>query len=298
MEHLELNNTIYGFTRDFKHDPDIRKSFNKLTKVIFGFNLEEWYQNGFWTDNYIPYSLLHNNEVISNVSVNKIEFDIENKRRTGIQIGTVMTDKRYRHNGLNKFLLQQVVNDWSDRSDFIYLFANDSVLDFYPKFNFEKVDEYQYSKLVNTHNTPSSFKRLNMDDENDKALLIDTINSSIPMSKISMRNNVPLIMFYCMSFKKNSIFYVEKLKTILIADFEGDILYLNDVFSKKPVELDNLIQVISSESTKKVVLGFTPLNGSGFNRSLLKEGDTLFMLKDKANYFKDNHRMFPVLSHA
>ncbi len=298
MEHIELHNINYGFTRDFKHDQGIRTSFNKLTEAIFGFNFENWYQNDFWADNYIPYSLLHNNEVISNVSINIIEFLIENERKVGIQIGTVMTDEKYRHRGLNRFIMEQVINEWKDQSDFIYLFANDSVLDFYPKFNFERIDEYQYSKYLNTHATPSSLKRLNVDDKADLALLTDTVNGAIPISKISMRNNVSLIMFYCLSYKKNSIFYSEEFKAIIIADFEGDTLYLNDVFSKAPIELNDLIQAISGASTKRVVLGFTPLNETGFSRSLLKEGDTLFMLKNTFNNFKDNRWMFPVLSHA
>lgn len=298
MEHIELDNISYGFARDFKHDQNIRLSFNKLTEATFGFNLEKWYQNGFWTDYYIPYSLLHNNEVISNVSVNVIEFVIENERKTGVQIGTVMTDERYRHRGLNKFLMEQVISDWKDQSDFIYLFANDSVLNFYPKFDFEIINEYQFSKPVNTHIAPSSLKKLDVDDKNDRAFLIDTIKMSIPISKVSMRNNAPLIMFYCMSYKKNSIYYNDKLKAIAIADYEGDTLYLNDVFSRSPVDLNVLIQMMSDKSIKRTVLGFTPLDETEYRRSLLKEGDTLFVLKDKPCYFNDQQGMFPVMSRA
>lgn len=297
MEYIELNNITYGFAKDFKHNPEIRRSFNKLTQVIFGFNLENWYRNGFWGNYYCPYSILYNNEVISNVSINKIEFEIENKKKTGIQIGTVMTDENYRHRGLNKFIMESVINEWKDQSDFIYLFANDTVLSFYPKFNFETIDEYQYSKSINT-TYARPLKKLNMEDKSDAAFLIEAVNMSIPISKISMRNNASLVMFYCMSIKKNSIYYIEKFKAIVVADYEGDTLYLNDVFSKVPVELNDLIRVMSSESINRVVLGFTPLNQTGFKISLIKGGDKLFILKGKSGYFKNNHWMFPVLSHA
>lgn len=298
MEYIELNNITYGFAKNFKHDQEIRASFNKLTEATFGFNFEEWYINGYWGDNYIPYSLLHNNKVISNVSVSKIEFIIENEKKVGIQIGTVMTDTEYRRRGLSKFIMEQVINEWKEQSDFIYLFANDSVLDFYPKFNFEKIDEYQYSKSLNISNTPSLFKKLNIEDKNDKELLIGTINNSIPVSKLSMRNNTSLIMFYCLSFKKDSIYYIEKLNTAIIMDIEDDTLYLSDVFSKERVKLNDVIQLITNETIKRVILGFTPLDETDYQRSLLKTGDTLFVIKDKANYFKNNKWRFPVLSHA
>lgn len=298
MEYIELNNITYGFAKNFKHDQEIRASFNKLTEATFGFNFEEWYINGYWGDNYIPYSLLHNNKVISNVSVSKIEFIIENEKKVGIQIGTVMTDTEYRRRGLSKFIMEQVINEWKEQSDFIYLFANDSVLDFYPKFNFEIVDEYQYSKSLNISNTQSLFKKLNIEDKNDKELLIGTINNSIPVSKLSMRNNTSLIMFYCLSFKKDSIYYIEKLNTAIIMDIEDDTLYLSDVFSKERVKLNDVIQLITNETIKRVILGFTPLDETDYQRSLLKTGDTLFVIKDKANYFKNNKWRFPVLSHA
>lgn len=298
MELIEIDDTTYGFARNFKHDQDLRRSFNKLTETVFGFSLESWYQEGFWADYYIPYSLIHNNEVISNVSVSRIDFLFENERKTGIQIGTVMTSEKYRHKGLSKFLMKQVINEWKEKSDFIYLFANDDVLDFYPKFNFEMMDEYQYAKTVDNSDTPSSLKRLRMEDENDKSLLMETVNRSIPISKISMRNNTGLIMFYCLSYKKNCIFYIEDINSIVIADFKDDTLFLDDVFSMDPIELDDVIQAISGVGIKKVVLGFTPLNETNYDKSPLKGGDTLFVLKDKTSHFKDNHLMFPVLSHA
>jgi hypothetical protein len=209
-----------------------------------------------------------------------------------------MTDEKYRHRGLNSFIIEQVMNEWKDRADLIYLFANDSVLDFYSKFDFKVVEEYQCYKSVNTDHSLSPLKRLNVEDKADEALLIETVKKSIPIAKVSMRNNPSLIMFHCTSYKKNSIFYNEDLKAIAIADFEGDTLYLNDVFAEKHFELNDLIQVMSHEKIRKVVLGFTPLNETGFDKRLLKGGDTLFMLKGKVNYFEDNQWMFPVLSHA
>ncbi|WP_222984169.1 GNAT family N-acetyltransferase [Flagellimonas meishanensis] len=298
MELIKVNNTNFGFIKDFKHDQKIRASFNSLTQAVFAFSLEKWYHDGFWGDYYIPYSLLHNDKVVSNVSINKIEFDIEGERKSGIQIGTVMTDEKYRNRGLNKYLMEKIMHEWKDRTDFVYLFANDSVLDFYPKFKFKVVEEYQHSKNVDTHRASSAWKKLNMDDPADVTFLIGRIKDSNPIAKISMRNNVSLIMFYCNWFKKNSIYYIEELDAIAIADFQSDTLYLNDIFSIGPVNIDNVIHSISDKSIQRVILGFTPLNDEGFEKHLLKGTDTLFMLKDKVEFLTNKHWMFPVLSHA
>jgi GNAT superfamily N-acetyltransferase len=298
IEYIEIEGTRYGFARDFKHVKDIRISFDRLTESVFGFSLENWYNDGLWGDNYIPYSLLHNNKVVSNVSISKIEFDIEGKRKTGIQIGTVMTDEKYRNKGLNKHLMKKVMHEWKDQTDFVYLFANDSVLDFYPKFNFKVVEEYQHSKTIDTHSASSSWKKLNMEDPTDVAFLMGRIKDSTPIAKISMRNNASLIMFYCNSFKKSSIFYIKELDAIAIADFKGNTVYLDDIFSIGPIEINSVIHSISDKRILQVILGFTPLDDSGFEKHLLKGTDKLFMLKDKFEFFTNKHWMFPVLSHA
>ncbi|MBC8754753.1 GNAT family N-acetyltransferase [Kordia sp. YSTF-M3] len=299
MKLIELNNINYTFVKDFKHDPEIRASFNALTEATFEFNFESWYLSGYWDDNYIPYSLMHNNKVISNVSVSKIEFVIENEKKVGIQIGTVMTDTAYRHRGLSKFIMEYVLNEWETQSDFIYLFANDSVLDFYPKFNFEIVNEYQYSKSLNSINKlSSSLRKLHIDDASDKELLLRTIHDAHPISKLAMQNNTALLMFYFLLFKKNSLYYLDELNTVIIMDMEGDTLYLNDVFSKERVALNDVIKFITNTTIKRVQLGFVPLDETDYQKSLLNTGDTLFVLKDKAAYFKNNAWMFPVLSHA
>ncbi len=298
MEYVTLKEVRYGFVSNFKHHKDIRASFNALAEATFGISFEAWYTSGYWGDNYIPYALVDKDKVVANVSVSKIEFLIDNEKKVGLQIGTVMTDEAYRHRGLSKFLMEQVINDWQEQADFIYLFANDSVLDFYPKFNFEVVEEYQYTKSLDISNPSSSLRKLDIDNDQDKELLVEALNDSLPIARISMRHNTSLLMFYFLSFKKNSIYYLENVETVVIADFESDTLILHDVFSKEPVNLEEVIQSVAGKGIKRVVFGFTPLNEKGYSSSLLQDGDTLFVLKDGAEYLKNNYWRFPVLSRA
>jgi len=98
---------------------------------------------------------------------------------------------------------------------------------------------------------------------------------------------------------KDNIYYLEDYDAIVICDFNEDVLYLQDVFSTKEVKLDNIINAMMNEKTKKVVLEFTPNNISSYEKSLVNEEDTtLFIKMGKYNPFKTRDLMFPVLSHA
>ena len=297
MEKVRIRGTAYQFTKDFQQSEVIRRNFNTMTETHFGFSLEDWYQKGYWGDPYVPYTLLHDDQIVSNVSVNKLEFDIANETLLGIQIGTVMTREKYRHRGLCKYLLQRVIDEWKDQSDFIYLFANNTVLDLYPKFGFEQLQEHQYSKsVISESNIP--LRPLHLERKEDAELLTKTIHASVPISKLAARNHASMILFYGLYFMKQSFFHAPDLDAIIVVDEEGDTMQLHDVFSRQPIDLNRLIRQLSGNHIKKVVLGFTPWDTSGFVRGPIHGPDTLFMLKDQAAFFKENYWMFPALSHA
>lgn len=77
-------------------DDALRRSFDALAQRTFGLTFEDWYQNGFWGDDYVPYSVVVDGEVAANVSVNRTDFVLDGEKKRFIQLGTVMTDERYR----------------------------------------------------------------------------------------------------------------------------------------------------------------------------------------------------------
>jgi predicted N-acetyltransferase YhbS len=138
------------------------------------------YTSGHWGDGYRPYSLLKGDNIVSNIVVNVIDFLVKGEKRTYVQTGTVMTDPEHRDQGLSRLLLEKVLGEWRGKYDLIYLFANDSVLDYYPKFGFSCVEEYQYSKEINLRVSEFEVKKLNMLDNQSKELLFNKVNQSAP----------------------------------------------------------------------------------------------------------------------
>ena len=298
MKDVKIQGSTYQMVKNFRDDDALRKSFNQLTEQTFGFSFEDWYKDGWWSDGYIPYSLKHEGEIVANVSISRMTFDIENQRKSGIQIGTVMTDEKYRNKGLSRLLMELVMKDWQDQADFIYLFANDSVLDFYPKFNFHATKQCQHRRQIKTQGSQSDMRKLNVDESADVKLLLDTIAQNQTMSKITMRDNAALIMFYLTSFKRDCIHYFEKSNAIAIAATEENTLYLDEVFCQDTVVLNEIIDALCDENVRQVVLGFTPKDDAGFSKQLVSGADTLFFFNGKPDFFDDQQHMFPVLSHG
>lgn len=287
----------YDFIKDVRVNQQVRKSFNLLAQNIFCIDFEPWYQNGYWGDDYIPYVLLNGDKVVSNVSVNIINTRWKNQTKRYIQLGTVMTDKEYRSEGLSRWLIEKVLEDWKDNCDAIYLFANNSVLNFYPKFGFEKTLEYQYHKIVNKKSR--MVRKLDMSEAYDRKLLMDIYKFSNPFSALPMENNDGLLMFYCSQFMRENIYYIEQYKAVVVAEYADENLVCYDIFCQGKCTIDDILCTMAKQNTKIATLGFTPKLIKDFKITELKEDNTtLFMLKGKENLFKQNKLMFPLLSHA
>ncbi|MCL1874298.1 MAG: GNAT family N-acetyltransferase [Clostridiales bacterium] len=285
----------FNFATNYKDDPKLRKSFNDLTQKIYGFDFEDWYKEGYWGDSYIPYSLAAGGRMIANVSVSIMDFLVSGKKKKAVQIGTVMTDIDYRHQGLSRYLMDIVLAEYQDKCDLFFLFANDSVIDFYPKFGFEKAAEYECSKKVEAGYVPYSCRKINIDRPEDKQLLTRLVLNALPIAEVSLQNSAGLVMFYCNSVMKNSIYYIAELDIAVIAEYGENSLHILDIYSEKPFELAKVIYSLVKNGNERVFLGFSPLNNEGFSLNLRREENTTLFVKGENILEK---AMFPVLSHT
>ncbi len=292
---LKIMDVEYTFMKEYRDITKYREALNRLTNATYGFHFEEWYQQGFWGDRYRPYSLLHNENIVANVSVNPMEFQVKEKKCKALQIGTVMTDIAYRGRGLSRELMNIVLEEYEKDFDFIYLFANDTVLDFYPRFGFVQEEELIHFGYTSANTRRYDFVKLDLREENKKELLLRLVRQAKPCSEYAMLDNSGLVMFYLNSFLSENIYYCEELSLAAVAEYEGDTIKLLDVFCEKEFNLKEVINSLAAGTGMKIMLGFTPLDTTGFECTpLMENGTTLFT---KGSSFMKQGR-FPELSHA
>lgn len=285
----------YTYITDYKDNDKLRKSLNELTEKTFGFNFEKWYSNGFWGDKFIPHSLVDGDKVIANVSVNLMSFYMDGIEKNYIQIGTVMTHKAYRGQGLSRYLIQKIIAEYKEKSDGIYLFGNDSVLNFYPKFGFIKSKEYQYSKNVYYIDNVKKIEQVDICDKVKWEAFFDVVKSSISNDRFTMKNP-GLIAFW--TRWSNSVYYLIEEDAYIIADIKENELFVKQIIASHKVSLETVIRSFGSE-IKKVTLGFTPYDEKGYDVYEFHEEDcTLFILGKGLESVENNKLIFPKLSHA
>ena len=280
---------------NYRDNKELRDSFNELAGKVFGLNFEGWYQNGFWKENYNPYSVVVDGKVVSNVSVNQCSMNYDGRVVKLLQLGTVMTDPDYRGRGYAKEIMDKIMEEYDGKVDGIYLFGNDSVVTFYPKFGFTVGKEYQYTKAVSIENERTATP-VPMGEKKDFDQMVEILNQRAQNAKMYMVGNSGLYMFYLSQFMQENVFYLKDYDTYVIAEEEEDTLILHAILGD--CDLDNVIKSFGS-GIKNVVLFFTPKDPSGFEKSEYHEDDTTFFVKGR--FFeetKDEEFIFQAITHA
>ncbi|MGE8000734.1 GNAT family N-acetyltransferase [Lysinibacillus sp. NPDC093190] len=291
----------YELVSDYRNNESLKESFNALTMKTFELDFRGWYNRGYWNDKYIPYSFVDEGKVISNASVNKMSIIIDGKMYKGIQIGTVMTDENYRNKGLAKQLMQHIMKEYENTYDFMYLFANDTVLDFYPKFGFTRLHESEFSldlaKSSIQRSIDAKVKQLTI--ENDLTLIEKFAeNRHVNSMILDVENNESLLMFYFTLVFYEAIFYVEDLETIVLMEEEEDTLHIFDIISLNEPDVEAVLASIVNETTKKVIFNFTPgFSIEGMTATIMPNDDDALFVLTKESLLKGNF-MFPLTSHC
>lgn len=341
--------------KQIRESAALRESFFSLARSTFDIDFSPWHAGGFWGERYIPYALAEGDRVVSNVSVNVLDVLYDGAPRRYVQLGTVMSDPAFRGSGLARRLMEAVLADWREKCDMLYLYANDTALDFYPKFGFERAVEHAQTLRLrpatgvflpprrskekslpgsapcthfpsrgsceqqalphaadsgvcapdgrrNQKGSPHAadlgdFAPLDLSRKENLALFSRLYAQNNPFSRITMRDNFGLVMFYCGSIFADNVLYSKKRDAICIAVQEGKALQCLDIFCAPDQELDEILSEVAAPGTETVLLGFSAKAGAGCAAFPIID-DALFVLPGKDNPFAKDQIRMPLLSHA
>lgn len=251
----------YFVHENYKNDDRLRQKFNAFVQTVFpGADFETWYQKGFWLDDYVPFSIVMDDKIVSNVSITRMNIIIDHTELRGIQFGTVGTIPEYRKKGLSRYLMQYVLDKVEKSADFLFLFANENVLDFYPKFGFDKYLEVIFKLEAKIPKPNYLARKLNIDSISDFAIIKRLIGERLILSKLFGACNYGFITFWhILNLFPNNIYYIEDEDAILIISKRNGCLHIYDVIYSKEIDINTAIpKVIEGDEIKTIRYYFSP----------------------------------------
>lgn len=234
------------------NDKKYQNMLNNLLKDIF-FDFQFWYDLNLWDENYESYSIIENNQIVSNICVLKTQILYKQKQYSALSIGGVATKKEYRGKGLSRILMDHIIQKYNGIP--LYLSAHDGVVNFYPKFGFKRVYEKLpvYECKINNNNEPIKLQYNNPKVWN---YVYKRKNFS---PKFDCLNTTSINIFHIYwGYLRNHIYELPEIETLVIAKQNGTTLKIIGVFSLKDVSFSELINLLPFKNIKKIEFGFMP----------------------------------------
>ncbi len=263
---------------DGKDRPLIELFHQFIGKIFPGVSFHRWYSEGYWTEHYTAFSIIKENQIISNICCMKMNVYYNRKIINGVQIGAVGTLPEYRKKGLSRELLKYVKDFYKENTELLFLYANDRVHDFYKKFGFKHVYEKNFFADTNELTNAGRSRKLNIENATDYNIFLEILKNSKPVTKIfGSEDYWYLTMWHVFNTYKNDLYYFDELKAVSVQKQVGDSLHIYEVFASYPI---TLVDIAMQGSAEKVKVYFPP-DQIFYKVSKSDEEDTgLFVLGD------------------
>lgn len=238
----------------------VHEYLNFIFQVFPGAKFLEWWERGFWGSSYIPFSIFESGKIISNVTAALMEVIISGEKYKAVQLGAVGTLPEYRNKGLSRILMEYVLQKYGSEAKLFFLFANENVLKFYPRFGFKPVSEKLFLLDSNIPLSNYSARRLDLKNFKDYRFLLDRINERDKLTEVfGAENYGSITMWHIFNSYKNNLFYLEEEDAIFIKTEKKNEMHIRDVIYRKPGKIfKNLSKIIESDSIERIYYYFPP----------------------------------------
>ncbi|MBO0758351.1 MAG: GNAT family N-acetyltransferase, partial [Bradyrhizobiaceae bacterium] len=125
--------------------------FSFVSSIFGGRTFFDCYARGGWADGYDVFAMVADEQIVSTVGRMSMRYMINGEARNGYQLGAVATHPDHRNRGLARLLVKKVLNELDTPDQPVILFANSSVLDFYPRFGFRRLPQTRFIGHVSLH---------------------------------------------------------------------------------------------------------------------------------------------------
>lgn len=241
---------------DYRDNDELRKSFFRLAYSIFGINFENWYNLGYWNDNYKCYSFIDNNAVISNASASYMDIMMNGQPHKFIQIGTVMTHPSYRGKGLAGKLIGHIC---SNSKLPLILFAEETNRSFYEHQGFTLKTQYTYTYTrENCKVKCMHTEHWDMGKRKYRALLLEKYKKKRAFNNFDVINGQHILFFHLLNNESIHVDYCREIDTIIIYSDNGNTLHIYAIIHSEMQSFEDIIALLPETNSNTVKFMFTP----------------------------------------
>jgi GNAT superfamily N-acetyltransferase len=240
-------------------DAALHEAFLRYVPRVFpSIDFRAWHARGGWTDRYRVFALFDGEEILASASLFQMDLVLEGQRVRGQQLGAVGTLDSQRGRGFSRAVMERLLAHTRD-DDLVFLFANDSVLDFYPRFGFSRMREQVFRMPFEARPAGEPLRTLDLSVAEDRACLARIAARAEPVTqRFGARDYGSVVLWYACNFFPRALRHVPELDAVIAVAQQGDRLHVLDVQAPGPLDLRALVPRLIEAPITSLELFFTP----------------------------------------
>jgi predicted N-acetyltransferase YhbS len=217
-----------------------------------------WGARGGWVAGYDVFAAIADNQIVSTVGRSAMRFVINGEERSGYQLGAVATRPGHRNRGLARLLMNKVLGELDAPDQPVILFANPSVLDFYPRFGFRRLSQARFVGHVDLRPSGTFAPTLDLARPIDRAWLADHCASAIATGQhFAARDYYPAMLFN-LTHRPRTIIRLDLFGAVVIVQQDGNRLVIEDLLPTRPFRLKDALPYVCAKPVRTLEFGFHP----------------------------------------
>lgn len=259
-------------------DTDLHAAYcDYVAQVFTQADFRRWCEWRQWNEDYLAFSVFLDGRVVANASAMRMRLVIEGADVDGWQLGAVGCLPDLRGRGLARAAMHAALAHCGDQP--VLLFANDSVLDFYPRFGFTPAPQSLFALDWQTRPEPVQAPVLDLADPSVRAAFLRVAASARPLSqRFGARDYGRTATWYAANGYASPLRRLDE-DVWVFAQTEDSVLTIEDVFASAPVDWPAAIGRLIDQPIREMRFGFTPERDWTQARVLGEEADAgLFVL--------------------
>ncbi|MET0389102.1 MAG: GNAT family N-acetyltransferase, partial [Polyangiales bacterium] len=172
--------------------------------------------------------------------------------------GAVGTSPELRGRGLQRQLMPRLLEQ-ARPEDLVFLFANEAVVDFYPRFGFRRKREHQFGLPLMAAPAAAPLRKLDLASADDRATLQRIAARAQPVTeRIGAADYGTTVLFYWSNFYPDALRHAPEADAIFAVQQLGDTLHVHDVLAPALVDLVGHVPRLIDAPIRQLALGFSP----------------------------------------
>lgn len=235
--------------------------FQFVDSVFCGGHTETWTawrDRGGWTADYEVFAIVEDGSIVGTVGRSRMHLVIEGENRTGYQLGAVATLERHRGQGIARQLMEWVIDSLDQAGQPVILFANNRVLDFYPRFGFQRLSQRRSLAVAALYPTGVQAPRCDLSNASDRARLAALCARARPVRGRLTARDYYWLALWNLTCDPVTVSWVPEYDAAVTFTVENESLVIHDVFTTRPFDLSLVVPALITQPVTEVELLLDP----------------------------------------